>query len=131
MPGAYWCRRHTTCAWKNRPYRLPPKKDDHVYIARSTYQYAYARQVNWKKERNKRKEDKGEEIKYKGEEKRKGEERREKNRQEKPGETRREQEARKGKERRKRQRKEKKVKVKERKDKEANKRKRKKKKINK
>ena len=31
-------------------YRLPPKKDYHVYIARSTYHYAYARQtqVNWK-----------------------------------------------------------------------------------
>ena len=37
-------------------YRLPPKKDYHVYIARSTYHYAYARQtqVNWKK-RNKEK----------------------------------------------------------------------------
>ena len=37
---------------KNRLYRLPPKKDYHVYIARSICHYAYARQtqVNWKKE---------------------------------------------------------------------------------
>ena len=36
---------------ENRLYRLPPKKDYHVYVARSTYNYAYARQtqVNWKK----------------------------------------------------------------------------------
>ena len=26
-------------------YSLPPKKDYHVYIARSTYHYAYARQT--------------------------------------------------------------------------------------
>ena len=40
-------------------YRLPPKKDYHVYIARSTYHYAHARQtqVNWKNETKKRKED--------------------------------------------------------------------------
>ena len=32
-------------------YRLPPKKDCHVYTTRSIYHYAYARQtqVNWKK----------------------------------------------------------------------------------
>ena len=30
---------------KNRLYRFPPKKDNHVYIARSTYHYAYARQT--------------------------------------------------------------------------------------
>ena len=56
MPGPYWCIRLTTRAWKNRLYRLPPKEDYHVYIARSTYHYAYARQtqVNWKK-RNKEK----------------------------------------------------------------------------
>ena len=49
--GPYWCIRLTTRAWKNRLYRLPPKKD---YITRSTYHYAYARQtqVDWKK-RNK------------------------------------------------------------------------------
>ena len=48
-------------------YRVPPRKDHHVYISRinSTYHYAYARltQVNWKKkqkENKKRKERKGE-----------------------------------------------------------------------
>ena len=48
------CIRLTTRAWKNRLYRLLPKKDYHVYIARSIYHYAYARQtqVFWKK-RNK------------------------------------------------------------------------------
>ena len=45
-------RRHTkpydtymrlpTLAWKNRLYRLPLKINYHVYIARSTYHYAYA-----------------------------------------------------------------------------------------
>ena len=43
-------------------YRLPPKKEYHVYTrsARSTHHYAYARQtqVNWKQETKKRKEDK-------------------------------------------------------------------------
>ena len=45
---------------KNRLYRLPPKKDYHVYIARSTYHYAYARQtqVSWRKETKKSKEKK-------------------------------------------------------------------------
>ena len=38
----------------NRLYRLPPKKNYHVYIARSTYHYAYARQTQVKyKKRNK------------------------------------------------------------------------------
>ena len=43
---------------ENRLYRLPPKKKYHVYIACSTYYYAYARQtqINWKK-RNKEKMD--------------------------------------------------------------------------
>ena len=66
MPGPYWCIRLTTRAWKNRLNRLPPKKDYHVYIARSTYHYAYARQtqVNWErrnkeKKRTSRKETKG------------------------------------------------------------------------
>ena len=65
MPGPYWCKRLTTRAWKNRLYRLPLKKDYHVYIARSSYHYAYARrtQVNWKKETKKRKKDKGNERK--------------------------------------------------------------------
>ena len=46
-----WCIRLITRAWKNRLYRLPPKKDYHVNITRSIYHYAYARQtqVNWKK----------------------------------------------------------------------------------
>ena len=41
-------------------YRLPPKKDYHVYIARSTYHYAYARQtqVNWKSETKRKKKTK-------------------------------------------------------------------------
>ena len=57
VPGPYWCIRLTTRAWKNRPYRLPPRKDYHVHITRRTYHYAYARQtqVNWKKETNKKK----------------------------------------------------------------------------
>ena len=35
--------------------RLPPKKDYHVYIVRSTCHYVYARQtkVNWNKETEK------------------------------------------------------------------------------
>ena len=43
---------YITRALKNRLYRLPPKKDYHVYITRSIYHYAYARQTqdNWKKE---------------------------------------------------------------------------------
>ena len=54
--GAYV--RPTTRAWKNRLYHLPPKKDFHVYIARSTYHYAYARQtqVNRKIDTKERKE---------------------------------------------------------------------------
>ena len=47
-------------------YRLPPKKDYHVYITHSTYHYSYARQtrVNWKNKQRKdkkRKERKGKE----------------------------------------------------------------------
>ena len=57
MPGPYWSICLTTRAWKNGLYRLPPKKDYHVYIARSTYHYAYARQtqVDWKKKQRKEK----------------------------------------------------------------------------
>ena len=56
VPGSYWCIRLTTRAWKNRLYRLPPKKCYHVYITRSAYHYAYARQtqVNWNKETKER-----------------------------------------------------------------------------
>ena len=60
-------------------YRLPPKKDYHVYIARSTYHYAYARQtqVNWKEGTKKEKiEKKGKKESEKRE--RKGEERKDK-----------------------------------------------------
>ncbi len=72
MPGPYRCIRLITRAWENRLYRLPPKKDYHVYIARSTYHYAYARQtqVNWKKE-TKNKEEKGKEMGAWGQEKEK------------------------------------------------------------
>ena len=37
---------------------MPPRKDYHVYITRSTFHYAYAHQiqVNWKEEAKKRKE---------------------------------------------------------------------------
>ena len=34
MPGPYRCIRLITRAWQNRLYRLPPKKDYHVYITR-------------------------------------------------------------------------------------------------
>ena len=34
MPGPYRCIRLTARARKNRLYRLPPKKDCHVFIAR-------------------------------------------------------------------------------------------------
>ena len=43
-------------------YRLPPKKDCHVYFARSTYRYAYVRQkkqVNCNYETKRRNEDRG------------------------------------------------------------------------
>ena len=53
VPGPYWTMVHTSHyprLEKPTVYRLPPKKDYHVYITRSTYHYAYARQtqVNWK-----------------------------------------------------------------------------------
>ena len=35
-------RRLITHAWRNRLYRLPPKKDYHVHITRSIYHCAYA-----------------------------------------------------------------------------------------
>ena len=40
-----WGIRLINRAWKNLLYRLPPKKDHHVYITRSIYHYAYARQT--------------------------------------------------------------------------------------
>ena len=82
MPGPYWSIRITTRAWKNRLYRLPPKKEYQVYITRSVYHYAYARQtqVNWKKETKIRKLEKGKKRKEK---ERKEKERKEKERKEK------------------------------------------------
>ena len=55
-------------------YRLPPKKDYHVYITRKTYHYAYARptQVNWEKETNNKIEEKGKGRKEKTRKARKG-----------------------------------------------------------
>ena len=77
-------------------YRLPPKKDYHVYIARSTYHYANARQtqVNWKKKTKKRKKDKGMGRKNNEAKKRNREKRKRKTR--KARKTRQEEEARKG-----------------------------------
>ena len=48
-------------------YRLPPKKDYHVYITRIIYHYAYARQtqVNSKKETTNKYGEKGKEIREK------------------------------------------------------------------
>ena len=70
VPGLYWYSyllhtSHYSRLWRNRLYRLPPKKDYHVYITRSIYHYAYARQthVNWKKKRqitNKKRQEKEE-----------------------------------------------------------------------
>ena len=56
--------------------------DYHVYITRSIYHYAYARQtqVNWKKETKKKKEDKGKESKEKKAKKKTKKERKEKKR---------------------------------------------------
>ena len=97
MQGPYWCIRLTTRAWKNRLYRLPPKEGYHVYIARSTYHYAYARQkqVDWKKKQIKEKKIKESEDKTR---KRKKKERKEKKREKKQEKTRQEEEARERKE---------------------------------
>ena len=82
MPSPYWCIRLTTHAWKNRLYRLTPKKDCHVYIARSTYHYAYARRREsiGKKETKKRKERKGKERNDKEAKNEKGNKRKDKTR---------------------------------------------------
>ena len=63
----YWCIRLTTHAWNSRLFRLAPKKEYHIYIARSTYYNVYARrtQVNCIKETTKRKGDSGKERKEK------------------------------------------------------------------
>ena len=72
MSGPCWCIRLITRAWKNRLYRLPPKKDYHAYITRGIYHYAYAQQtqVNWQKETNNT-EGKGKEMGAWGQEKEK------------------------------------------------------------
>ena len=72
MPGPYRCIRLISRAWKTRLYRLPPKKDYHVYITHGIYHYAYAQQaqVEWKEE-TKNKEEKGTEIGAWGQEKEK------------------------------------------------------------
>ena len=70
MPGPCWCTRLITRAWKNRLYRLPPKKDYHVYITPGIYHYVYVQQtqVNWQKETIK---EKGKEMGAWGQEKEK------------------------------------------------------------
>ena len=57
-----WCISLITRAWKNRlyiTYLLPPEKDYHVYIARSTHHYEYrthiSKSIGKKKQRTKRK----------------------------------------------------------------------------
>ena len=59
---------------KKQLYRLPPKKNYHVYIKRGIYHYAHAQQtqVNWKKE-TKNKEERGKEMCAWGQEKEKKE----------------------------------------------------------
>ena len=85
--------------WRNQLYRLPPKKDYHVYITRSIYHYAYARQtkVNWKKETKNKQEEKEKERKEKKAKKENEKGKEIKKRQEKQEKARQEEEARKGK----------------------------------
>ena len=73
-------------------------QDYHVYIARSTYHYAYARQmqVNWEKNEEKKRRHRKEKKRQDSEKTKK--EMREKKTQEKQEKTRQEEEARKGKE---------------------------------
>ena len=64
---------------ENRLYRLPPKNDYYVYIARSAYHYACARQtqVNWRKKK------KGNKMKGRKEKKRQGSEKTKKRKEKK------------------------------------------------
>ena len=80
-----WYIRLITRAWKNRLCRLPPKKDYQVYITRSIYHYAYARQtqVNWKKEKKENKKRKERKEKRRKRKKKTKKEKEEKRRQEK------------------------------------------------
>ena len=68
VPGPYRCIRCITRAWKNRLYRLPPKKDYHVYITRSIYHYAYIRATDASR-LEKRNKEKGKEMGAWGQEK--------------------------------------------------------------
>ena len=107
--GAYTS--HYTHAWRNRLYRLPPKKDYHVYITRinSIYHYAYARQtqVNWRKETKKRKEDKGKERKEKKAKQKKNEKGKERKEKDKKSKKRQDKKRKQGKEKRRKEKKEK------------------------
>ena len=85
MPGPYCCIRLTTRAWKNRLYRLPPKKDYHVFIARSFLSLRIRTTESIEEEIKKRKEDKGK----KKQESEKGKERKEKTRKARKDKTRR------------------------------------------
>ena len=89
-----------TRAWKNRLYRLPPKKHCHVHITRSIYHYAYARQtqVNQKRETKKGNKIKEKEKRRTRKKNEKGKERKKKTKESKQENTRQEEEARKGKE---------------------------------
>ena len=85
MPGPYRCIRLIICAWKNRLYRLPPKKDYHVYIrVVSITMHTHDRRKSiGKKEAKKRKKDIGKEKKEKKAKKkrnRKGKKRKDKKR---------------------------------------------------
>ena len=102
MPGPYRCIRLTTRAWKNRLYRLPPKKDYYVYFTYvvSITTHTPVRRSSQLEKRNKEKERrqrKGKERKKKAKKQRK---RKEKKRQDKKSEKRQDKErkARKGKE---------------------------------
>ena len=80
MPGPYWCiRSHYSRAWKKILYRLPPRKDYHVYIARTEYlslriRTSDASQLEKKNKEKKRRERKGKKRK----ESEKGKERKDK-----------------------------------------------------
>ena len=97
MPGLYWSILLITRTWKNRLYRLPPKKDYHVSI--TTYTHDRRKSIG-QKETKKRKEDKGKEEKTRKRKKTK-QERKEKKRQEKQEKTRQDKKRKQGKEKRK------------------------------
>ena len=96
-----WCIRLITCAWKKRLYRLPPKKDYHVYILHvvsvTTHTHDRRKSIGKKKQRTNKKRKERKEKRRKRKKKTK-KERKEKERQEKQEKARQEEEARKGKE---------------------------------